>query len=110
MRLAVAVGVRLGWEETNRPVPVRVSVEDDDGNELVRIEAQVNVGRPTHLPPGSTQPAQIAANLPVTVPRHGGYRVVAGRAAAKSCPSASCRSESGPVAGRPGRATFAALG
>ncbi len=29
---AIALGVRIGWEETNRSVPVRITVEDDDGN------------------------------------------------------------------------------
>jgi hypothetical protein len=75
VRLAVAVGVRVGWEETNRNIPVRMVVEDEDGSELVRIEGAVNVGRPAQLPLGSTQLAQMAANVGVTLPRFGGYRV-----------------------------------
>jgi hypothetical protein len=76
VRLAIAVGVRLGWEETNHAAPIRVTVADDDNQELVRLETSVNVGRPAHLAPGSTQLAQMAVNIPLNVPRHGGYRVI----------------------------------
>ncbi len=75
IRLAIVVGVRVGWEETNQPVPVRITVENDDGQEFVRIDGQVNVGRPVGLAPGSAQVAQMAANVPVTLPAFGGYRV-----------------------------------
>ncbi|MFN8505949.1 MAG: hypothetical protein U0547_00120 [Dehalococcoidia bacterium] len=81
LRLAVAFGVRFGWDETNKAAPVLVRVEDDDGQELVRIEGQMNVGRPPTLPPGSTQLAQMAANVPVSIARAGGY-IVAIRAGA----------------------------
>lgn len=75
-RIAVAVGVRIGWEETNRATPVRIEVEDDDGQSLARVEANINVGRPPNLAPGSTQLTQLAVALPVTLGSHGGYRVV----------------------------------
>lgn len=75
LRIAVALGVRVGWEETNQPVPVRVVIEDDDGNEIVRMDGTLNVGRPPHLPPGTAQLAQMAANLPANIPAFGGYRV-----------------------------------
>ncbi|MFN0094476.1 MAG: DUF6941 family protein [Dehalococcoidia bacterium] len=75
VRMAVAVGVRIGWEETNRPIPVRITVVDDDMQELVRLEAQVNVGRPPNLLPGSTQLAQVAVNLVVNAQHGGGHAV-----------------------------------
>jgi hypothetical protein len=82
-RLAVAAGVRIGWEETNRPNDVHIIIEDDDGKELARIDGTMQVGRPANLPPGSTQLSQIAANLPIRAERFGGYRVrmVAGEGA-----------------------------
>ena len=75
VRMAIAIGVRIEWDETNKPVPVRVYVEDDDGLEIVRAEGALNVGRPPHLPPGSGQLAQMAVTLPANVPQFGGYRV-----------------------------------
>lgn len=75
MRIAVALGVRVGWDETNQPVPVRVFIENDDGTEIVRVDGTLNVGRPPHLPPGTAQLAQMAVNLPTNLPEFGGYRV-----------------------------------
>jgi hypothetical protein len=72
---AIALGVRIGWEETNRNVPVRVTIEDDDGAEMVRADGTLMVGRPPGLEAGSTQLAQMTARLPLMLPRFGGYRV-----------------------------------
>lgn len=75
VRMAIAVGLQVEWEETNTSIPVIVHVEDDDARELARIEGQVQVGRPAGLPPGSRQLAQMAVNLAMTAPAFGGYRV-----------------------------------
>lgn len=76
VRLAIASGVRVEWEETNVPLPLLITIEDDDAQEIVRMEAQVNVGRPPNLPAGSTQLSQMAATVQVSLPRFGGYRVL----------------------------------
>jgi len=75
IRMAVAVGVRLGWEETNTAIPVEMTVHDDDAQELVRVNGAVQVGRSADLLPGTTQLAQIAINLQLNLPTFGGYRV-----------------------------------
>jgi hypothetical protein len=75
IRLAVAVGVRIDWGETNVEFPVLIAVEDDDGHEFVRIQGAVSTARPANSVPGSAQLAQIAANIPLTLPAFGGYRV-----------------------------------
>ncbi len=75
VRMAVALGVRVGWEETNQPRPVQVVVDHEDGAELARIDGAVNVGRPAHLVPGSSQLTQMAANLSLNLSQFGGYRV-----------------------------------
>ncbi len=76
VRLAIANGVRVEWEETNVPIPLLITIEDDDAQEIVRMEAQVNVGRPPNLRAGSTQLSQMAATVQVSLPRFGGYRVL----------------------------------
>src|SRR5690606_31264336 len=63
IRMAVALGIRLEWSETNQPIPVNIRVEDEDGAEVIRAQGSLNVGRPPQLPPGATQLAQLAANL-----------------------------------------------
>lgn len=76
VRFAVAVGVRIGWDETNRPIAVTMRLEDDDGKVLTRIDGTVQVGRAPTLVAGSTQLAQLAAVISVQVERPGGHRVV----------------------------------
>lgn len=79
-RLAVAVGIRVEWEETNSRHPVLVALEDEDGKELVKIRASINVGRPAGLAPGSSQLAQFASAIMFNVAEEGGFRarIVAG--------------------------------
>ena len=76
VRIAIACGVRIGWEETNVPIPVLITIEDDDAQETMRFVAEVNVGRPPNLPAGTAQLSQMAVNIQVSMPRFGGYRVV----------------------------------
>lgn len=76
VRFAVATGVRIAWEETNRPIAVTMQLEDDDGRVVTRIQGTVQVGRPPNLLAGATQLAQIAAVLSVQVEQPGGHRVV----------------------------------
>lgn len=75
VRLAVALGVRVGWSETQRHAPVHITVEDDDGQSFVRLDGTIGVERAESLPPGTSQLSQLAANLPTNVPAGGGYRV-----------------------------------
>lgn len=75
MRLAIALGVRVGWDETNQAIPVNIVVVDDDAQQLAKIEGSMTTGRPPALPPGASQLSQLAANLPLTLQRFGGFRV-----------------------------------
>ena len=91
VRLGIALGVRVDWDETNITIPVSIVIEDDDAQETMRIDAQVNVGRPPGLPAGSTQLSQQAVMIQLSLPRFGGYRVyvnagAGARAARKALP------------------------
>lgn len=76
VRQAIAVGIRVGWTETGKNLPVAIVVEDDDGQVLVKIDGAVTVGRPEGLIPGTPQLTQMAANVAFNAPRFGGYRVM----------------------------------
>ncbi len=75
VRVMLAAGVRVEWDETNVPVPLVVRVDDDDAQEIFRLEGQMNVGRPPHLPAGTSQLSQMTFALALKLPRFGGYRV-----------------------------------
>ena len=75
VRLGIAVGVRVDWDETNVPIPLVVRIEDEDGQEVFRIDGQINVGRPPNLLAGSSQLSQMVFGINVQLPRFGGYRV-----------------------------------
>jgi hypothetical protein len=76
VKVAIAVGVRVPWNETGQAIPVRMTVEDDDGEVFVSMDGGVSVGRPEGLAPGSAQLTQVAANVAFNAPRFGGYRVL----------------------------------
>lgn len=76
VRIVCALGVRVDWDETNVAFPITLTIEDDDAQEVFRINGQMNVGRPPHLPIGSTQLYQMAATMQLTLPRFDGYRVL----------------------------------
>lgn len=75
VRMGIAIGVRIDWDETNQRIPVHVYVEDDDAAQLARIEGAMQVGRPAQLLPGSRQLSQMAVNLNINLNQYGGYRV-----------------------------------
>jgi len=75
VRLQVAAGVRVEWDETNTTIPLVIRVEDDDAQEVFRLDGQMNVGRPPHLPAGSSQLSQMTFALQLQLKELGGYRV-----------------------------------
>ncbi|HMO52898.1 MAG TPA: hypothetical protein PJ994_00175 [Tepidiformaceae bacterium] len=76
VRVVCATGIRVDWDETNITLPITLTIEDDDAQEVFRIQGQMNVGRPPNLAIGSSQLYQMAATMQVTLPRFDGYRVV----------------------------------
>jgi hypothetical protein len=84
---AVAILVRIPWTATNQLLHLSV---DDDGHsvslqnhaidgemqEAMKIEAQVNVGRPPFLDPGDEQVAVLAVPLSLSLRRPGRYSLI----------------------------------
>ena len=73
----VGVSILVGWNDTNRPIPVEIRIEGEDGGpELAKVDGEVNVGRGPTIKPGSDQRAVLALNVNAQFPARGGYRVV----------------------------------
>ncbi|MGH2658648.1 MAG: DUF6941 family protein [Actinomycetota bacterium] len=75
--LGIGLGVRIGWTETNRRHHLVVKLAHEDGEEVFRGEADVEVGRPPGVPEGSDQRAVLAITLEMQFPRSGGYQLAA---------------------------------
>lgn len=76
--IGIAVSILVPWTETNRRHRLLVRVESEDGGEpLVRVEGDLEVGRPTGIPSGTDQRSILALNAGVAFPAEGGYRVIA---------------------------------
>ena len=73
---SIALSVFTPWGETNKPVDLNVSVEDDDGAVLFKVDTKLVTGRPPQIPPGAGQHVPMAINAVIGFPKQGGYRVV----------------------------------
>lgn len=71
--IGIAVMVRVPWNETNRPHRFQVEIQDLDGNSFMKVEGDLNMGRPPQISPGATQHACIAINGDTVFQRTGGY-------------------------------------
>jgi len=72
----IGVSVLVPWTETNQPHHLVVTIEGEDGHpELGRLEADLEIGRPAGVRPGSDQRAVLALNVNIQFPEPGGYRV-----------------------------------
>jgi hypothetical protein len=74
-RLAIAVGVLVPWNATNRQHDLALLLEGEDGQPLLRINVPILMGRPPALRPGDTQRMVLAINGPVALPGPGTYAV-----------------------------------
>ena len=75
VRITAVAGIRVEWDETNVSLPVVVRVDDDDAQEVFRLDGQMNVGRPPQLLPGASQLSQMTFVLQLQLKALGGYRV-----------------------------------
>ncbi len=71
-----AVRVVVPWTETNRPHPLELQIENEDGQALLEtpVKAEIRVGRPAQLKDGTDQVVPLALRVsPVTLEREGRY-------------------------------------
>ena len=67
-RCAIAVAVKVGWQETNQKHNLELEVSSEDAlteqlKSLVKVNGQFEVGRPPGIPQGQEQLIQIAVEL-----------------------------------------------
>jgi hypothetical protein len=75
VHLGLAVSVLVGWNETNQRFPLRLTISDEDGAELIRVNAQIEAGRPAGAQHGSDFRKVLAFGAEVQFPRPGGYQL-----------------------------------
>jgi len=76
--LGLAVIIAVPWHETNRMHSITIEIRDEDANVAVaNINAQINVGRPPTLRPGTTQYPTIGLPVDIVFPHAGGYEIIA---------------------------------
>jgi len=73
VHMGLAVSILIGWNETNRRFPLVLTVTHEDGNELIRVDAQVEAGRPPGIPAGSPIRSVLALGAEIQFPEPGGY-------------------------------------
>ena len=76
--IGIGVAILVPWDEANQRHRTSLRIENADGQELVQIQWDLEVGRPAGLPPGSDLRSVMAFNGEVQFPVAGIYRVVAG--------------------------------
>lgn len=76
--LGLAIIIAIPWHETNRMHSITVEIRDEDANvAIANINAQINVGRPPTLRPGTIQYPTIGLPVDIVFPHAGGYEIVA---------------------------------
>lgn len=73
----VALGVLVGYNETNTPHWIELALEDDDNkNVQPPINAQFELGKPAGMKAGQPQRFQLVLRGPFTIPKAGAYHWV----------------------------------
>jgi hypothetical protein len=73
---ALAASYSVPWTETNQKFNAEIAIVSDDGREIGKINAQIEVGRPAGAQPGSEQRAQIAAELNLQFEEAGSFAII----------------------------------
>jgi hypothetical protein len=75
---AVALGVLIPWNDTNRPIPLAMTLRDVDGVDVVQpLQTQIVLGRPATATPGQKLRYMLAINYQLVFAHPGQYVVEA---------------------------------
>lgn len=75
--MAIAMAISVPWNETNQLHNIEVELADQDGAQLLKVEGQVEVGRPPGIPLGQAQRVQMAISVGLRIEKLGRHVVVA---------------------------------
>jgi hypothetical protein len=75
---SVSVGVLIPWSQTNRSIPLTISLTDADGQPIAPpFQSQIVVGRPVNATPGQKLRYMLTINFQMVLPKPGAYVVEA---------------------------------
>ncbi len=75
--MAIAMAMKVPWNETNERRAFEIEVATDDGKTVGKAGGQFEVGRPAGIPPGSDQRAQMAVTMNWQINKEGTYVIIA---------------------------------
>ena len=75
VHFAIAASIMVGWNETNRRFPFMITIVHEDGDEVAKIGAQIEAGRPPGITPGTDFRNLLAIQANVVFPKTGRYDV-----------------------------------
>ncbi len=73
----IGASVLIPWDETNQHHHVVIRIEQENTLPLLRIEGEIEVGRPPGLLPGTDQRVAVGFGVDIQFPEEGSYRAVA---------------------------------
>ena|SRR5215211_5515696 len=73
---AIAASYLVSWNETNQRHTVTIELMDEDGKSFVRVDGELEVGRPPGIPLGHTQRLMLAVGVQHTFDKLGTYAIV----------------------------------
>jgi hypothetical protein len=76
-RCALAASFRVPWNETNVRHAVEIVIATEDQQEVAKVQAQVEVGRPAGIIPGVDQRSQFALDLNLEFKEPGTFVIIA---------------------------------
>jgi len=75
---SVSLGVLIPWSQTNRQIPLTVTLTDADGHSIAPpFETRIVVGRPANATPGQKLRYMLSINFQMVLPQAGTYVVEA---------------------------------
>lgn len=73
--LGLALIIAVPWHQTNRLHMLITEFRDEDASVIASVSAQLNVGRPPELRPGTIQYANVGLPMDIVFPHPGDYEI-----------------------------------